>query len=61
MKQKHSVLVKWPDARAGATDGTALPTMAPYLVRAVFDGFPGQNGQVRRVNFDRETGAVIRK
>lgn len=38
-----------------------LPTMAPYLVRAVFDGFPGQNGQVRRVNFDRETGAVIRK
>lgn len=39
----------------------ALPTMAPYLVRAVFEGFPGQNGQVRRVNFDRETGAVIRK
>lgn len=39
----------------------ALPTMAPYLVRAVFDGFPGQNGQVRRVNFDRKTGAVIRK
>ncbi|MDP3311278.1 MAG: DUF4136 domain-containing protein [Polaromonas sp.] len=39
----------------------ALPTVAPYLVRAVFDGFPGQNGQVRRVNFDRETGAVIRK
>ena len=39
----------------------ALPTIAPYLVRAVFDGFPGQNGQVRRVDFDRETGAVIRK
>jgi hypothetical protein len=39
----------------------ALPTMAPYLVRAVFDGFPGQNGQVRRINFDRETGAVIKK
>ena len=39
----------------------ALPTIAPYLVRAVFDGFPGQNGQVRRVNFDRETGAVIKK
>ncbi|MES2686266.1 MAG: DUF4136 domain-containing protein [Pseudomonadota bacterium] len=39
----------------------ALPTMAPYLVRAVFDSFPGQNGQVRRVNFDRETGAVIKK
>lgn len=39
----------------------ALPAIAPYLVRAVFDGFPGQNGQVRRVNFGRETGAVIRK
>ncbi|MDO8385906.1 MAG: DUF4136 domain-containing protein [Polaromonas sp.] len=39
----------------------ALPTIAPYLVRAVFDGFPGQNGQVRRVDFDRETGAVIKK
>ncbi len=39
----------------------ALPAIAPYLVRAVFDGFPGQNGQVRRVNFDRETGAVIKK
>jgi len=39
----------------------ALPTIAPYLVRAVFDGFPGQNGQVRRVEFDRKTGAVIRK
>ena len=39
----------------------ALPTMAPYLVRAVFDGFPGQNGQIRRVNFDPKTGAVIRK
>ncbi len=39
----------------------AMPTIAPYLVRAVFDGFPGQNGQIRRVNFDRETGAVIRK
>ncbi|WP_229676398.1 DUF4136 domain-containing protein [Polaromonas eurypsychrophila] len=38
-----------------------LPTMAPYLVRAVFDSFPGQNGQVRHVKFDRETGAVIRK
>src|SRR5688572_24719102 len=27
VKQKHSVLLKNPDARAGATEGTALPTM----------------------------------
>ena len=30
-------------------------------VRAALDGFPGQNGQVRQVRFDRETGALIRK
>lgn len=39
----------------------ALPIIASYLVRAVFEGFPGQNGQVNTVSFDRETGAVIRK
>src|SRR5690606_13007891 len=27
VKQKHSVLTKYCEARAGATDGTALPTM----------------------------------
>lgn len=49
------------DARAVYEGGAALPTIAPYLVRAVMDGFPGQNGQVRKVEFDRETGAVIKK
>ena len=38
-----------------------LPVVVPYLVRAIFDNFPGQNGQVRLVKFDRETGAVIKK
>lgn len=38
-----------------------LPLVVPYLVRAVFDDFPGQNGQVRTVQFDSETGAVIKK
>jgi Domain of unknown function (DUF4136) len=37
-----------------------LPQVVPYLVRAVFDDFPGQNGRVRVVKFDRETGAVIK-
>jgi len=49
------------DARAVYEGGASLPVIAPYLVRAVMDGFPGQNGQVRKVEFDRETGAVIRK
>ncbi|MEO6018112.1 MAG: DUF4136 domain-containing protein [Polaromonas sp.] len=38
-----------------------LPLVMPYLVRAVFDDFPGQNGRVRTVQFDSETGAVIKK
>ncbi len=38
-----------------------LPALVPYLVRAVFDEFPGQNGRVRTVKFDSETGALIKK
>jgi hypothetical protein len=37
-----------------------LPLVVPYLVRAVFDNFPGQNGQVRVVRFDRKTGELIK-
>ena len=37
-----------------------LPQVVPYLVRAAFDDFPGQNGQTRVVRFDRETGAVLK-
>ncbi len=42
-------------------DSDSLPVLVPYLVRAVFDEFPGQNGQVRTVKFDSETGALIKK
>ena len=42
-------------------DNEDLATLVPYLVRAVFDGFPGQNGKVRSVAFDSKTGAIIRK
>lgn len=38
-----------------------LPLLVPYLVRAVFDEFPGQNGRVHTVKFDSETGALIKK
>ncbi|MCR4159024.1 DUF4136 domain-containing protein [Kerstersia gyiorum] len=34
----------------GAGDSESLE-VAPYLFRAVFDHFPGNNGQVRRVNY----------
>jgi Domain of unknown function (DUF4136) len=44
----------------GEGRGDHLPQVVPYLVRAVFDDFPGQNGRVRVVRFDRETGAVIK-
>jgi hypothetical protein len=37
-----------------------LATLVPYLVRAVFDGFPGQNGRVRTVKFDDKTGELLK-
>ncbi|WP_077595514.1 DUF4136 domain-containing protein [Polaromonas sp. A23] len=49
------------ETRAVYEGGATLPAIAPYLVRAVMDGFPGQSGLVRKVEFDRKTGAVIKK
>ena len=37
-----------------------LATLVPFLVRAVFDDFPGQNARVRNVKFDSKTGAVVK-
>ena len=37
-----------------------LVLLVPFLVRAGFDGFPGQNGQVRTLKFDSTTGAAVR-
>ena len=42
-------------------DNEDLADLVPYLVRAVFDGFPGQNGRVRTLNFDNKTGAITGK
>lgn len=33
-----------------------LPDLVPYLAKAVFDGFPGQNGQTREVRFEMADG-----
>jgi Domain of unknown function (DUF4136) len=47
------------EASASSNGGNATLTVTmPYLIRSVFDGFPGANGQARSVEFDTETGAV---
>ena len=48
------------DGRAEYTGSpVALHKIMPYLIRAVFDGFPGSNGHTHRVVFDRKTGAQL--
>ena len=45
------------DASASSTGRPlALPVVRPYLVRAVFDGFPGSSGKTQQVIFDSKTG-----
>jgi Domain of unknown function (DUF4136) len=41
-------------------DNEDLATLVPFLVRAVFDEFPGQNGRVRTFKFDSKTGALLK-
>lgn len=41
-------------------DNGDLATLVPFLVRAVFDEFPGQNGNVRTIKFDSKTGAALK-
>ncbi|KAF1047964.1 DUF4136 domain-containing protein [Xylophilus sp.] len=38
-----------------------LPDLVPFLARAAFDGFPGRNGETRRVVFDAQTGALVQQ
>ena len=42
-------------------DNEDLPDLVPYLVRAVFDGFPGQNGRAREVRLDSKSGEMVKK
>ena len=32
-----------------------------YLVRSVFDGFPGNNGQARQIEFDVDKGDIRKR
>jgi Domain of unknown function (DUF4136) len=41
-------------------DNEDLAALVPYLVKAAFDGFPGQNGGVRMVKFDRKSGDIVK-
>ncbi|MES2192228.1 MAG: DUF4136 domain-containing protein [Pseudomonadota bacterium] len=41
-------------------DNEDLPDLVPYLVRAIFDGFPGQNGRVKVVRFDGKSEAAAK-
>jgi len=36
-----------------STNPHAMPQLMPYLMQAVFDNFPGNNGQVREVRYRR--------
>jgi len=44
----------YKSSAVNASSGDNLVEVMPYLARAVFDGFPGNNGQVREVNYERQ-------
>ena len=47
------------EATATSSGATAtLSVTMPYLVRSVFEGFPGNNGQTRALVFDMDKGQV---
>ncbi len=47
------------EASVTSTGNTnSLPVVMPYLIRSVFDGFPGANGQVRTIDFDIDKGDI---
>ena len=37
----------------------ALAAVMPYLIRAVFEDFPGANGQTRQLVFDTQIGELL--
>jgi uncharacterized protein YceK len=37
---------------------SSLPVVMPYLLRSVFEGFPGTNGQVRMLDYDTQQGTL---
>lgn len=50
--QNHGMEV-YRSSAVSISDGNDLASVMPYLTQAVFDDFPGNNGQVREVRYDR--------
>lgn len=54
IKDNHdSGMEVYRSTAVNVSDGNDLAAVMPYLAQAVFDGFPGNNGQVREVRYNR--------
>jgi hypothetical protein len=51
--QNHGAEV-YRSTAVSASGGDDLPAVMPYLARAVFEGFPGNNGQTRDITYERQ-------
>lgn len=51
--QNHGAEV-YRSTAVSASGGDDLPAAMPYLARAVFEGFPGNNGQMRDITYERQ-------
>lgn len=51
--QNHGAEV-YRSTAVSASGGDDLPAAMPYLARAVFEGFPGNNGQTRDITYERQ-------
>ncbi|MFT4191871.1 MAG: DUF4136 domain-containing protein [Comamonas sp.] len=47
-------------AQTRAGGDQPISALMPYLIRSIFDGFPGHDGQTRTVEFDTQTRAIRR-
>lgn len=50
---QHNDAEVYRSSAVSISDTDHLVTVMPYLAQAIFDGFPGNNGQVREVRYDR--------
>lgn len=54
IKDNHnSGMEVYRSTAVNVSEGNDLADVMPYLAQAVFDGFPGNNGQVREVRYNR--------
>ncbi len=54
IKDKHNQGAEvYRSSAVSISEDDNLTELMPYLARAVFDGFPGNNGQVREIRYER--------